>query len=103
MMDTYHISDDFQSKSFEHYNDFSKIFMYGRWYHLGSIQAKVVKQLYIASFTNYPWVCGKTLLYKAGSGSLRMRDLFKSQNRWQELIISDNKGNYCLRYFMDVR
>jgi hypothetical protein len=97
MTKTHPVSNDFHNKSFEYYNDFTKISVSGKWYHLGFIQAKIIKQLYIASFTNSPWICGKTLLYNAGSESQRLRDLFKSQNYWQELIISDYKGNYRLR------
>lgn len=103
MTKTYPISDDFHDRSFEHYNGFTKILASGKWYHLGPVQAKIIKQLYAASFTNCPWIHGKTLLYNAGSESQRLRDLFKSQNCWQELVISDNKGSYCLKSFGEPR
>lgn len=85
------------SDQFQYYNDFCKIFTCGKWYHLGRMQAKVIKQLYFASFTKYPWVFGKELLYKAGSKSIYMRDLFKSHMSWHDLIESDKKGNYRLK------
>jgi len=78
-------------------NNFAKVFIHGRLYHFGIIQAKVIEQLYAASLTNSPWVCGKELLYQAGSKSIALRELFKSQTNWQQLIESDRKGSYRLR------
>jgi len=84
-------------KSFQQYNNFAKVFAHGRLYHFGTIQAKVIEQLYAASVTSFPWLCGKELLHKAGSRYLILRDLFKSQNNWQQLIESDRRGSYRLR------
>lgn len=87
-----------KSPQFQYYNNFSKVLFAGKWYHLGIMQAKVIKQLYYASLTDSPWIFGKELLYKAGSESIRMRDLFKSQSGWKEIIESDHKGNYRLKF-----
>jgi hypothetical protein len=66
------------NKPFKHYNEFAKVITDGRIYHFGRIQAKVISQLYAASFTNSPWLFGKDILYKAGSHTTRVSDLFKS-------------------------
>jgi len=34
------------------------------------------------------------MLREAGAQSERMSDVFKSQQRWRELIILDGRGNY---------
>ena len=86
-----------QDKPFRYYNNFTKLFAHGRLYHFGKVQAKVIKQLYEASFTDAPWLVGKVLLYNAGSGSSCMRDLFKSQAHLQQLIESDQRGSYRLK------
>ena len=96
------ISQD-KSTQFQYYNNFSKILFAGKWYHLGIIQARVIKLLYLASLTDSPWVFGKELLYKAGSESIRMRDLFKSQHDWKKIIESDHKGNYRLKCANNMR
>lgn len=86
-----------KNNSFQYYNNFAKVFAYGRLYHFGKIQAKVIKQLYEASFTDSPWLFGKELLYNVNSHSICLRDLFKSQPYWQQLIESDKRGNYRLK------
>ncbi|GAB4165574.1 MAG: hypothetical protein Tsb006_5070 [Rickettsiaceae bacterium] len=86
------------SRSFWQYNNFAKVFAHGKLYHFGAVQAKVIEQLYIASLTDSPWLCGKELLHKANSRSIALRDLFKSQTNWRQLIESDHRGNYKLRF-----
>jgi hypothetical protein len=59
----------------------------------GPIQAKVVKLLHEASKAGQ-WSSGKMILGKAGAGTTRMHDAFKSQLRWRELVDSDGRGKY---------
>lgn len=66
-------------------------------FQLGAIQADVVRVLHAAAQAGQPWQNGKQLLSGAGSRSLKMVDVFKSQPDWRELIQSDGRGNYCLR------
>ncbi|NRB10100.1 MAG: hypothetical protein HRU35_00545 [Rickettsiaceae bacterium] len=81
---------------FIYYNDFAKVTAGNKMYHFGNMQAKVIKQLYVAASTDSPWVFGKQALYKAGSRSLCMRDLFRSQPKWRKLVESDKRGYYRL-------
>lgn len=60
----------------------------------GPIQSHILDQLADARSNNIAWSFGKTLLKEAGSDAVRMRDVFKSQPRWQELIESDKRGHY---------
>lgn len=68
--------------------------MNGHRFNFGDIQANIVRQLLTASNTDNPWVHGKTLLAKAGSESMVMRDAFRHQPHWKELIVSGGRG-YC--------
>ena len=63
---------------------------------LGPIQARIVKNLHEDFMSGKEWSNGKKLLTTAQSSSMRMLDVFKSQNRWRELIVSDGRGNYRL-------
>jgi hypothetical protein len=67
-----------------------------RAFKLGPIQAKTVALLHQAARDGAPWQSGKDILTKAGSRSLRMQDVFKSQLGWRELIESDGRGTYRL-------
>ena len=62
----------------------------------GEIQAAIVRHPYKASATDNPWVHGKTLLANAGSVSMVMRDAFRHQPHWKELIVSGGRGYYRL-------
>ncbi len=64
---------------------------------LGSIQGDIIKQLAEARQTGMCWMYGKTLLYNAKSQAVRMRDIFKSNSRWQEIMESDRRGHYRIR------
>lgn len=86
----------FSISSFSYCNDFAKVLRNGKIYYFGKKQAIVVKQLYEAYGTSSPWVFGKELLYNAGSKSIQMKDLFKKNKSWNDLIISDGQGNYRL-------
>ncbi len=83
-------------KHFLHENDYRHVEYENLMFEFGMIQAKVVGILHAASQTDHPWVHCKRLLDKAGSGSPRVRDLFKSKKGWRDLILSDGKGNYRL-------
>lgn len=67
-------------------------------FQLGAIQAEVVRVLHAAAEAGQPWQNGKTILTAAGSRSLKMVDVFKSKPEWRELIQSDGRGNYRLRF-----
>ena len=81
---------------FTYYNDFAKIVVDNNIYHFGNIQSKVIKQLYLASSTDSPWLFGKELLYNAGSSSIRISGLFRSKPKWRKIIESDKRGYYRL-------
>ncbi len=85
-----------QNIPFIYYNNFAKVVVGNNIYHFGIIQSKVIKQLYLASNTDSPWVFGKELLYKAGSSSIRVSGLFRSKPKWRKIIESDRKGYYRL-------
>lgn len=68
----------------------------GKSFRFGSIQAAVVCALHKASLSEHPWQNGKFILEQAGSQSLRMSDVFKSQPGWRDLIWSDRRGSYRL-------
>ena len=70
----------------------------GFCFQLGAIQADVVQALHAAAQAGQPWENGKNLLTAAGSRSLKMVDVFKSKPEWRELIQSDGRGNYRLRF-----
>lgn len=81
---------------FESDNNFKCVKLKGKRLYFGNIQASVVAQLFEASKTENPWVYGKTLLNHAGSQSFVMRDVFRRNDGWQDLIHSDGKGYYRL-------
>jgi hypothetical protein len=80
-----------------HCNEFREITVDGHVFHLGPLQAKLVKRLHEVAYSANPWLDGKLILGEAGSGSTRMADVFKSQPRWRDLIESDKRGRYRLR------
>jgi len=77
-------------------NDYREVRLDGRTYRLGPLQARVVKRLYEAERAGEPWCVGKAVLGDAGSASIRMADVFKSQPDWRRLIASDRRGRYRL-------
>jgi len=82
---------------FKHSNHYRHIVCCEEDFHLGNIQAKVVERLHDAFEKGEPWVYGKVILHDVGSQCHRMRDVFKSQPQWRDLIESDGKGHYRLR------
>lgn len=76
--------------------DYQEVRCNGDRFKLGPIQAEVVRALHAAALAGEPWQNGKAILCGAGSKSLRMADVFKSQKNWRRLIRSDRRGGYRL-------
>lgn len=81
---------------FSYQNGFRFVRLDGMQFTFGEIQATIIRHLYEASATDNPWVHGKTLLSKAGSNSMIMRDAFRHQQQWKELIHTNGRGFYRL-------
>ena len=77
-------------------SDYQDVRCNGHRFRLGPIQAQVVQALHRAALAGEPWQNGKTILQAAGSRSLKMSDVFKSQKGWRHLIQSDRRGAYRL-------
>ncbi len=75
---------------------FQAITFNGIEYNLGQVQAQIVKQLYEAHQAGQSRVHFKTLIESAGAKSMAMRDIFRSQPRWKDLIHSNGRGYYWL-------
>ena len=82
--------------TFIHSADYLEVRCNGYRFKLGPIQAEVVRALQGAAQQGRPWQSGKAILSSAGSRSLRMADVFKSQKDWRQLIRSDRRGGYRL-------
>lgn len=76
--------------------DYADVRCNGHRYKLGPIQALAVQTLHQAARRDDRWQSGKAILRAAGSKSLRMSDVFKSQKNWRALILSDGRGAYRL-------
>lgn len=74
----------------------------GELLRLGPIQSNIIEQLVEARRTEAPWVHGKTLLHRAGSQAVRMRDVFKSQSMWREVVQSDKRGHYRISSDVEI-
>ena len=85
-----------EEATFIHSADYFEVRCNGCRFKLGPIQAEVVRALHAAALAGEPWQNGKAILYGAGSKSLRMADVFKSQANWRRLIRSDRRGGYRL-------
>ena len=85
-----------EAPTFIHSADYQEVRCDGDNFKLGPIQAEVVRALHAAALAGEPWQNGKAILYGAGSRSLRMADVFKSQANWRRLIRSDRRGGYRL-------
>lgn len=83
-------------KEFSASADYRHIMLDGLAYQLGDVQASVVQQLHDAAASKNMWMHGKTLLVGANSKAVRLRDIFKSKNDWQKIIVSDGRGYYRL-------
>jgi len=69
----------------------------GHDFHLGPIQAAIVRELHKAHCRGEQWQFGKKVLSAAGSKSLKIADVFKSKKQWRSLIESDGRGKYRLK------
>lgn len=85
-----------EEATFIHSADYFEVRCNGCRFKLGPIQAEVVRALHEATQAGAPWQNGKVILSRAGSKSLRMADVFKSQKDWRHLIRSDRRGGYRL-------
>lgn len=79
-------------------NGYQEVRCDGIAFRLGAIQAEVVRILHEAALAGDPWQDGKTILQTAGSRSLKMSDVFKSQKQWRRLIQSNQRGQYRLNH-----
>lgn len=84
------------SADLEYSWDYRRIELGGETFALGPKQARIVGLLHRAHMEGDPWRTGRQLLDHAGSSADRVRDLFKSQNDWTKLIVSDGRGLYRL-------
>lgn len=75
----------------------------GQLLHLGPIQSNIIDQLAVAHASDTPWVHGKTLLHQAGSQAVRMRDVFKTQATWRDLVQSNKRGHYRIFEGVEVK
>ena len=76
--------------------DYQDVRCGGHQFRLGPIQAQVVRALHEAARRGEAWQSGKAILSAAGSKSLKMCEVFKSQKQWRSLIESNGRGNYRL-------
>ena len=84
-------------RAFTHSADYRLVQLNGETFHLGELQARIIRKLHESSLSGSPWQYGKQLLSAAGSQSTRIHDLFKSQGAgWTRLVISDGRGRYRL-------
>lgn len=90
------------AESLRQVNEYREVRIGEDVYHLGAIQARVVKHLHVAARSGNPWCTGKAVLAAAGSQSTRMADVFKSQPRWRRLIESNGRGHYRLVTGLDA-
>ncbi len=76
--------------------DFTFIRWQGREIKFGETQGKVLRILWQAIEDGEPWVYGKRILSAIGSGSDRIKGIFRHHKFWRELIEADSKGKYRL-------
>lgn len=87
--------------AFSSSSDFRHVSCKGAHYRFGEVQAQVLRELRSAADKGDSWQSGKELLTLAGSRSMRMADVFKSQPGWRDLIESNKRGHYRLRPDLD--
>ena len=81
---------------FSQQNGYRFVRLNGYQFTFGEIQATIVRQLHEASLSDNPWIHGKILLSNAGSSGMIMRNAFRHQTHWKELIHSNGRGYYRL-------
>lgn len=75
---------------------FQSIRFKGIDFSFGMVQADIIKQLYNAYYDSHPRIHFKTLIKNANSKSEYMRDVYRTQEHWKQLILTDGKGYYWL-------
>lgn len=83
--------------------DYRKVWLGDELLQFGPIQAEVIRALHTADLAGDPWQNGKAVLSTAGSKSLRMADVFKSNADWRRLIESNQRGFYRLTATLGVK
>ncbi len=80
----------------------AEYFYHGAPINLGPVQANIVAQLAVAKSSGNPWIHGKILLGNSGSQSMRMRDVFRTNKNWRELIEANKRGYYRIKSEIEV-
>ncbi len=79
-----------------HSSDFRSVRWYGRDFVFTPAQSLIVQALWNAWENNTPRMGAKALLRAADMISDKISDLFKEHPAWNEMILTDSKGNYWL-------
>lgn len=85
---------------FWHTPDYAQVRLSGEMFlFTGTVNRAVIRILHEAALSGQPWQSGKVALAKAGSqdAEAKMRNLFGSHPCWGKLLLSDQRGKYCLR------
>lgn len=80
----------------------AEYFYHGTPLNLGAVQANIIAQLAAAKSSGNPWIHGKILLGNSGSQSMRMRDVFRTNKNWYELIEANKRGYYRIKSEIEV-
>jgi hypothetical protein len=80
----------------------AEYFYHGSPINLGPVQANIIAQLAFAKSSGNPWIHGKILLGNSGSQSMRMRDVFRTNKNWRELIEGNKRGYYRIKSEIEV-
>jgi hypothetical protein len=76
--------------------EYQHVLFEGLTFRFGTVQAQVIAALHRAALDGRPWQNGKVILSEAGSRSMKMGDVFKSQPNWRRLVQSNGRGLYRL-------
>lgn len=81
-----------------HSPDYHEVWFRGELFMFGELQAKVIRHLHEAWKLGTPWVSGKAILRRAGSGDAagKFANLFRRHPAWQRLLLSNGRGLYRL-------
>lgn len=82
----------------EHSADYREVWFRGEYYRFGALQSVVIRRLHEAAKTDRPWVSGKKILEKSGSGdsASKLANLFRRHDAWNTLLLSNGRGEYRL-------
>lgn len=75
----------------------------GKPMQLGAIQFNVIRMLVEARRSGEQWMHSKTLLNESGSKAERIRDVFKTQPYFAEVVETNQRGKYRIRPDIAVR